>query len=580
MKKITTFFTALLCLQINYSQVGIGTTNPNAALDIESSTNGVLVPRIALTSKTSQAPVTNPQTGSIPDGTLIWNTATVGTAPNFTLSPGFYFWQNNSWNALSGNSGKDWALTGNTGTSIANNFIGTTDNNGLIFKTNNNDRFVIANSGQLRSYGNGNANNPMYSWNDDSNLGIFRAGSDILGFTTNGNERMRILDNGRVSVNNTTPFSDDLFTATSSATSPWAINGYSSENASAIFGEITSGSTEFAAIQGEYYGTSGGSDGVRGINHSTTSGSNFTNSISSGITGTLNVTSAVNYAFGVRGTVGTNSFASSTRSGGVIGTNLFASGALGYFARNGVDYAVYAFGGTRTNGDPAGRISNNNYHDTSIGLGVYGGVIGSWIKGHEYGLVTTGERFSSYNIGKVISNEDYIVVTGKENKVASYATTALQPEINAKGVGKLSNGEAYIAFERNFSLLIDKSKPIVVTCTPMGETKGIFLAEVNSNGFRIKENQNGNSNMTFTWIAIAEKDVSDKAEISKEILDKNFENNLNETMHDENIDGGKAIWSENGIVNFGEKAPIQEIKKERAKTIEKYSKRNTKTENK
>jgi hypothetical protein len=565
---------------MSYSQVGIGTINPNAALDIESSTNGILVPRVALTSKTTEAPVVNPQTGAIPDGTLVWNTATVGTLPNFTLLPGFYYWQSGSWNALSGNSGKDWAFTGNTGTNTTDNFIGTTDNNGLKFRTNNSDRFIIANGGQLRSYANGSANSPIYSWNNDTNTGIFRDGADILGFSTAGNERMRIIDDGRVSVNNTTAPTGSLFSVASSATNPWAVNGYSSEDGSGIYGTIASGSTVFAAVQGEYAGTSGDAAGVRGMNFSETSGTNFTDSASSGITGTLNVGTAVNYVFGVYGTVGNNTFAGSTRSGGVLGTNLFASGALGYYANNGTDYAVYAFGGTRANGAVGGRMSNNNYLDTSIGLGVYGGVIGGWVRGHEYGFISTGERFSSYNMGKVISNEDYIVIAGKENKVASYASTALQPEIHAKGVGKLSNGEAFISFERNFSLLIDTSKPIIVTCTPMGETKGIFLAEVNNNGFRIKENQNGNSNMAFTWVAIAEKDVSDKAEISKELLDKNFENNLNNIMHDENVDGGKAIWSENGVVNFGEKAPIQEIKKERAKKVEKYSKHNAKIENK
>lgn len=203
MKKITTFFMALLCLQVNYSQVGIGTTNPNAALDIESSTNGILIPRIALTSKTTESPVVNPQTGAIPDGTLVWNTATVGTSPNFTLLPGFYYWENGSWNALTGNSGKDWATTGNTGTNITDNFIGTTDNNGLKFRTNNNDRFQIANGGQLRAYGSGNASTPIYSWNNDTNTGLFRGGADILGFTTSGNERMRLNQNGRIGINNT-----------------------------------------------------------------------------------------------------------------------------------------------------------------------------------------------------------------------------------------------------------------------------------------------------------------------------------------------------------------------------------------
>jgi len=120
----------------NGSSIGIGTSTPKGALDITSSTNGVLIPRISLTSRNAVLPVVNPQGGSLIAGTLIWNTTTAGSAPNNVI-PGYYYWSGSLWMALSSGAGSDWSMLGNSGTNPATNFIGTTDNNDLIFKRNN-----------------------------------------------------------------------------------------------------------------------------------------------------------------------------------------------------------------------------------------------------------------------------------------------------------------------------------------------------------------------------------------------------------------------------------------------------------
>ena len=330
-------------------------------------------------------------------------------------------------------------------------------------------------------------------------------------------------------------------------------------------------------IQGEYYGTGIYGTGVTGITNNTTAGTDFVGNTVSAVYGALNNSSI--RAFGVLGDT-FNNF--STRTGGVLGTDGVAAGALGYYGTAGTfgtSYAVYGFARAYTVGTAAGaRMANPNDLNTSIGLGIYGGVIGGWIKGDEYGTVFSGKRFSSYNLGKVISNEDYIVISGEDKKIVSYATTASRPEISSKGIAKLINGKGNVSFDKSFTELIDSSKPIIVTCTPMGETKGVFLAEVTSNGFKIKENQNGDSSVSFSWIAIGEKDISKKEKLSDEILDKDFENNLNQVMHDENLDGGKAIWSQNGKVQFGDKAPENPIKKR--ERFQKARKNLTQTEKK
>ena len=64
MKKIASllFFISIF----RYAQVGIGTTTPNGALEINSDTNGIIVPNVLLTSRLTSAPVVNPNGGGIP----------------------------------------------------------------------------------------------------------------------------------------------------------------------------------------------------------------------------------------------------------------------------------------------------------------------------------------------------------------------------------------------------------------------------------------------------------------------------------------------------------------------------------
>lgn len=112
-----------------FGQVGIGTITPSAALDISSTNDGLLLPRIAL-NNTTTATVTTPTVSE-----LVYNTSTVGD-----VTPGFYYWDGTKWVRLSissSTSSNDWALLGNAGTTAGTNFLGTTDSQDLIFKRNN-----------------------------------------------------------------------------------------------------------------------------------------------------------------------------------------------------------------------------------------------------------------------------------------------------------------------------------------------------------------------------------------------------------------------------------------------------------
>lgn len=91
MKNITIYsvFVLLFFVIKSSAQVGINTNSisDGVTFQLESSSKGVLFPRIALTSRTATSPLNT----AIPTGTMVFNTATAGTFPNL-ITPGLYWW--------------------------------------------------------------------------------------------------------------------------------------------------------------------------------------------------------------------------------------------------------------------------------------------------------------------------------------------------------------------------------------------------------------------------------------------------------------------------------------------------------
>lgn len=125
----------LLILLVSFStiaqnrNVGIGTKTPNqsAVLDISSSQKGLLIPRMTAKEKVM---ISNPA-----EGLLIYQ---------LDNDSGFFYFTKGEWKSITKGEAKsitaanpdNWSLTGNSSTSTAN-FIGTTDSQPLVIKTNN-----------------------------------------------------------------------------------------------------------------------------------------------------------------------------------------------------------------------------------------------------------------------------------------------------------------------------------------------------------------------------------------------------------------------------------------------------------
>src|SRR6185503_18982126 len=120
---------------------GIGTNTPNASskLEINSTTSGLLIPRMTSTQRIAIA--------SPAAGLLVYDTD----------SSSFAYYTGSSWTYLKGaaNIANNWSTAGNINIT-SNNFIGTTDNNPLRVRVNN------------RPAGSIDATNKSIAWGDSA----------------------------------------------------------------------------------------------------------------------------------------------------------------------------------------------------------------------------------------------------------------------------------------------------------------------------------------------------------------------------------------------------------------------------
>lgn len=340
-RKVLMFAGSMLALSIMSSaqSVGISSTviTPDASsmLEIQATNKGLLMPRVALTATNAAGPISSPATSL-----MVYNTATASSGAT-AVYPGYYY---NAGTPASPNwvrflAGRDaWLTTGNYGTTMGTNFLGTLDAQGLDFRTNGTLRLRIANGDQVLANSLGTAAIPFWSYVADPNTGLYSPAADILGFSTNGVERFRlnttesvineqsndydfrvetdgqndmfVIDagNDRVYFNSTTGGAGDLVSVYCSTAwnsdNPWLLNTYNSHTTGGgLYAENTNTSNGYNAMEGV---TRGVYSGVYGL-HITNSGLGY------GVYGSSNSPSG----FGVFGS-----------SPAVVPTN---TGAAGYY---------------------------------------------------------------------------------------------------------------------------------------------------------------------------------------------------------------------------------------------------------
>jgi hypothetical protein len=506
MTKLFLPLSLLFCLSALSQSIAINNdgSNPDASamLDIKSNTRGLLLPRMTAAQRLA---IANPA-----NGLLVYQT---------DGQIGFYYNSGTpsapSWLAVGG--GSSWTLGGNSLTGTGS--LGTTSNNGIDFISNGQTR------GRL------------------SNLGEF-----VMGATS-------------------TIQTGDLMAGVSNSSFPFAVNGYSGFNGAGVFGTISGGTTQFAGVQGEYESSSSGifnTAGVRGTNRSQVAGTGFRTLAAigprAGVIGNTTATGG-QYSFGLHGSMGSTDI----RCGGILGDDFgIALGSLGYYSANLSDYSVYGFGNAYQQGVPSGRTTNSlTTPNTHIGLGIYGGVMGGWMRGLVYGTHTKGERYSLYVDGKTYTNQPIaeLVTNADGSRTAAYGLSTQQPEVYARGKAVLQNGKLDIQFDELFrNTASTNPDDIVITVSPLGNSKGLYISRQDAKGFSVQENDNGNSTLSFCWIAIATRKDAAAITHSPELLRADFDNKMNGVMFNDNnkTDRPQPIWWDGNNIRF-DNPPAKQI---------------------
>lgn len=120
------------------------TAAASSILDVSSTDKGILIPRVSLSATTDAATIVSPATSLI-----VYNTnAAIGGGQGI----GVYYNAGTTaapvWTKFAGVA-DNWYKTGNTGTSAATNFIGTTDAVDLVFRTNNTEAARITSAQRM-----------------------------------------------------------------------------------------------------------------------------------------------------------------------------------------------------------------------------------------------------------------------------------------------------------------------------------------------------------------------------------------------------------------------------------------------
>jgi len=532
------------------AQVGIGTTTPLGAMDITSTNDGFLIPRVAL-SATNVATVLTPTVSE-----LVYNTFTSALGPN-QVSPGYYYWNGTIWVPIPTGSLAAWSLTGNTSTSATNNFIGTTDATDFVMRTNNTEKARVtsggnvgigitnpaakldiatgvttvnsivnatgsmndflqfniqntstgtqAQSGYSATADNGSAttgfawlgiNNSTFNFPTAYNIGVANdvsyigSGQDMYVANANNtksiifstgrattpffNERMRIRNDGSVGINSTGSATEKLKVAHTGAGND-AINAVNNDD------NVGKGNAVWA--------TNSNATGTSIIASGGATPPNILPTIGAGISGSHTD------GYGIYGSTGNGDPSNSAYNG---------HSAAGFVLDN--DNSVATSGSSafaklagKDNASPNGILLSQNV--------LYGGYFQAGVSSQSYSY--TGLKYNHNASGgggtdyKVIGNGVASTIIPDENNQPRIMFCPEAPEVLFEdyGIGNLINGEVFITLDKilTASMKIDEKHPLKVFIQLEGDCNGVFVTEKSNIGFKVKELNNGKSNVSFSW---------------------------------------------------------------------------------
>ncbi len=518
--------------------------DPSAVLDVSSAPandKGFLIPRVALTVTTSPLPVATPATSL-----MVFNTATVSD-----VFPGFYYWNGTKWVRfldVSGSTGSAWDLNGNAGTTVGSNFMGTTDNVSVAFKTNSLERMRMLNTGQVavnstttfatstffsQATANNNAvdgnaagtGNAVYGQNTGTGSGVMglsnnATGTGVVADNTSTTGTGLVAAGNNSTLNSLTVGSAGAFTGTGIGLVSYATT-VASGNGIIAAGNNVGATSMTAGSGGTFISNNIGAAGIAPLN--TGNGIYGQNTAVAG-TGTGNgVVGLTNQSNG-SGVWGQNSNAGGSAmtafNTAVAGTGL----GLGLLARTSQSTGTgVTASNLNTNGTGIAG-AGNNIGPVAPAVGAGGAFIG-WTQGLfvKYNSNGVGQGIhiednfgGAWNVGAWNGVTNKIIGTGgvatvvkdlEGNNVTLYCPESPEILFQDYGQSKLIKGKVHIEIDPIFAknIIINEKHPLRVYVQLEGNCKGVYVANKTTTGFDVVELDGGQSNTPFQYTIVCNR---------------------------------------------------------------------------
>lgn len=457
----------LMTSPIAFSQVGVGTTTPRAALEVNSATNGFLAPQIALSVTTASAPVVNPAGGALLAGTIVYNTATVND-----VTPGYYYWSGTAWIRMA--AGAAAATPHNTldmaydeGGAGAGRIINADAGAVTINNTNAGTSGLLINNNSTASGIAGQRTNVI----NNNTIGIVaNVTADGVGMMIDHNDTNNVYSG--LQVTNYSTIGSGILSTTNSA-------------GTAISAEASATSNAANAMTIRNFRTAAGAglDVIGAIGTRSTSQT----AAGSAFAGYLNATQGTAAQFNGAGL------------GALTATNVFAGNNR---------YGIIA------QGNPVGIYSNYPSASGAAFVG-YAGNYAIWTG---FALVTGGTYYDYYKTATPKAEHKMMLnVVGpginattieKDDKIIVMpAVSAPENLFQDYGTGKLVNGRAKIVINPILTenIVVDKEHPLKVFVQLEGDCNGVYVTNKSASGFEVVELGNGTSNIEFSYSIVASR---------------------------------------------------------------------------
>jgi hypothetical protein len=198
-------------------------------------------------------------------------------------------------------------------------------------------------------------------------------------------------------------------------------------------------------------------------------------------------------------------------------------------------------------------------------VGAWGELIGADVHGGVYGIYVEGNNFGIYSRGAVYSDQPAVQLqdVGKAERAVTYSSSSTEVTVTTAGQGNLVNGHCSVIYSENFKDVISLKVPVIITVTPMGPSNGVYILSSDDNGFSIAENNDGHSNVTFSFIAIGRRAGYENPQLPAEVIASDFESNMTVGLHNDadRATNGKGLYYQNGSLRLGQSASMMQHSK-------------------